>query len=123
MSLLQLAMTAIVLGLGIALVLSNPTTDDYLLFVEGQLGKAMDRSEQNHSVREQAMLKSIFRSHSHELMETAVRPHTLRRNWGVMSIYETSLFDVRIVALGVAGSFIPLKGIDEAILRLGRLTF
>ena len=123
MSLLRLAMTVIVLGLGIALVLSNPTTDDYLLFIEGQLGKAMDRSEQNHSGREQAMLKSIFRSHSHELMETAVRPHTIRRNWAVMSIYETSLFDVRIVVLGVAGSFIPLKGIDEAILRLGRLAF
>jgi hypothetical protein len=123
MSLLRLAMTVIVLGLGVGLVLSNPTMDDYLLFVEGQLGKAMDRSEQNHSGREQAMLKSIFRSHSHELMETAVRPHTIRRNWAVMSIYETSLFDVRIVVLGAAGSFIPLKGIDEAILRLGRLAF
>lgn len=123
MSLLRLAMTVIVLGLGVGLVLSNPTMDDYLLFVEGQLGKAMDRSEQNHSGREQAMLKSIFRSHSHELMETAVRPHTIRLNWAVMSIYETSLFDVRIVVLGAAGSFIPLKGIDEAILRLGRLAF
>jgi hypothetical protein len=123
MSLLRLAMTVIVLGLGVGLVLSNPTMDDYLLFVEGQLGKAMDRSEQNHSGREQAMLKSIFRSHSHELMETAVRPHTIRRNWAVMSIYETSLFDVRIVVLGAAGSFIPLKGIDEAILGLGRLAF
>jgi hypothetical protein len=123
MSLLRLAMTVIVLGLGVGLVLSNPTMDEYLLFVEGQLGKAMDRSEQNHSGREQAMLKSIFRSHSHELMETAVRPHTIRRNWAVMSIYETSLFDVRIVVLGAAGSFIPLKGIDEAILRLGRLAF
>ena len=123
MSLLRLAMTVIVLGLGVGLVLSNPTMDDYLLFVEGQLGKAMDRSEQNHSGREQVMLKSIFRSHSHELMETAVRPHTIRRNWAVMSIYETSLFDVRIVVLGAAGSFIPLKGIDEAILRLGRLAF
>ena len=123
MSLLRLTIVVIGLALGIALVLSNPTTDDYLLFIEGQLGKAMDRSEQNPSTREQAMLKSIFRSHSHELMETAVRPHTLRRNWGVMSIYETSLFDARIVVLGVGGSFIPLKGIDEAILRLGRLAF
>ena len=114
MSLIRLTIVVIGLGLGIALVLSNPTTDDYLLFVEGQLGKAMDRSEQNQSTREQAMLKSIFRSHSHELMETAVRPHTLRRNMGVMSIYETSVFEVRIVVLGVAGSFIPLKGIDEA---------
>ena len=69
------------------------------------------------------MLKSIFRSHSHELMNTAVRPRTVRRNWGVMSLYETSIFDSRIVVLGVAGYFIPLKGIDEAIIRLGRLAF
>jgi hypothetical protein len=123
MSVLQLAIAVIVLSLSIALVVSNPTLDDYLMFVEGELAKAMDRSDQSHSTREQAMLKSIFRSHSRELMETAVRPHTIRRNWGLMSVYETSLLDTRIVVLGVAGSFIPLKGIDEAIVRLGRLAF
>ena len=121
MSVLQLAVAVIVLCASIALVLSNPTMDDYLLFIEGELGKAMDRSDQSHSTREQAMLKSIFRSHSHELMETAVRPHTVQRNWGLMSIYTTSLFETHIVVLGVAGSFVPLKGIDEAIVRLGHL--
>lgn len=123
MTLLQLAGVVILLGLSIVLVLSNPTMEDYLLFVEGELGKAIDRSDQTHSSREQAMLKSIFRSHSHELMDTAVRPHTIRRNWGVMSVYETSVLDSRIVVLGLAGYFIPLKGIDEAILRIGRLAF
>ena len=56
-------------------------------------------------------------------MNTAVRPHTVRRNWGLMSVYETTVFDSRIVVLGVAKYFIPLKGIDEAIVRLGRLAF
>ena len=123
MNILQLGIAVVVLALSIALVLSNPTMDDYLAFVERELGKAMDRNDLSHSPREQAMLKSIFRSHSHELMDTAVRPHTVRRNWGVLSVYETSMFDVHIVVLGAAGSFIPLKGIDEAILRLGRLAF
>ena len=123
MNVLALALVVIVLGLSIALVLSNPTMDDYLLFVEGELAKAIDRSDQTHGSREQAMLKSIFRSHSHELMNTAVRPHTVQRNWAVMSVYETSIFESRILVLGIAGYFIPLKGIDEAILRLGRLAF
>ncbi len=123
MNVLQLAIAVVVLGLSIALVLLNPTMDDYLLFVEAELGKAMDRSDQSHSTREQAMLKSIFRSHSHELVDTAVRPHTIRRNWGIASVYDTSLFDTRITVLGIGGSFIPLRGIDEAIVRLGRLTF
>lgn len=123
MKVLQLGIAVVMLALSIALVLSNPSMDDYLSFVERELGKAMERSDLSYAPREQAMLKSIFRSHSHELMDTAVRPHTVRRNWGVLSVYETSLFDVHIVVLGIAGSFIPLKGIDEAILRLGRLAF
>ena len=123
MTVLQLSIVVMVLGVSIGLALSNPTMDDYLLFVETELGKAMDRSDQSQSTREQAMLKSIFRSHSHELMNTAVRPHTVRRNWGLMSVYETTVFDSRIVVLGVGKYFIPLKGIDEAIVRLGRLAF
>lgn len=123
MTVLQLSAAVILLSISIGLVVSNPTMDAYLLFVEAELGKAMDRSDQSHSTREQAMLRSIFRSHSHELMDTAVRPHTVRRNWGLASLYETTVFDSRIVVLGVAGYFIPLKGIDEAIVRLGRLAF
>ena len=123
MTVLRLGIVVIALGLSIGLVLSNPSMDEYLAFVETELGKAMDRSDQSQSTREQAMLKTIFRSHSHELMNSAVRPHTVRRNWGILSVYETSVFDSRIVVLGVAGSFFPLKGIDQAIVRLGRLAF
>jgi hypothetical protein len=120
---LQLSIAVLVLSGSIGLVLSNPTMDEYLLFVETELGKAMDRSDQGHSTGEQTMLKSIFRSHSHELINTAVRPHTVRCNWGLMSLFETSVLDSRIVVLGVAGYFIPLKGIEEGIVRLGRLAF
>lgn len=123
MTVLQLSIVVMVLGVSIGLALSNPTMDDYLLFVETELGKAMDRSDQSQSTREQTMLKSIFRSHSHELMNTAVRPQTVRRNWGLMSVYETTVLDSRIVVVGVAKYFVPLKGIDEAIVRLGRLAF
>ncbi|HSA65362.1 MAG TPA: DUF4359 domain-containing protein [Nitrospira sp.] len=123
MAVLQLAIVVVALGSSIGLVLSNPSMDEYLAFIETELGKAMDRSDQSQSTREQAMLKTIFRSHSHELINTAVRPHTVRRNWGILSVYETSVFDSRFVVLGVGGSFFPLKGIDEAIIRLGRLAF
>jgi Domain of unknown function (DUF4359) len=123
MTVLRLGVTVILLSMSIGLVVTNPTMDAYLLFVEAELSKAMDRSDDGHSTREQAMLRSIFRSHSHELVDSAVRPHTIRRNWGLGSVYETSVFDTRIVVLGAAGYFIPLKGIDEGILRLGRRAF
>ncbi len=118
-------LSGIVIGLSVAigLILFNPTMDHYLFFVETELGKALDRSGDDHPSREQAMVRSIYRSHSHELVSSIVLPHTIRRNFGVLSVYDTTVFDSRIVVLGVAGWFIPLRGIDEAILRLGRLAF
>jgi hypothetical protein len=124
---MHLVLLVLVLSLCVGLALFNPTMEEYLAFVEAELGKAMDRGDQNQAseerTKERAMVRSIFRSHSHELVGSIVRPHTVRRNWGLMSTYETTVYDSRILVLGVAGRFVPLKGIDEAILRLGRLAF
>ncbi|HLZ35837.1 MAG TPA: DUF4359 domain-containing protein [Nitrospira sp.] len=123
MSLLRLSLLVLTLSLCIWLALSNPTMDDYLAFVEAELGKAMDRGEGTQPDRERAVVRSIFRSHSRELVGSMVRPRTVRQNWGLASVYETTLFDSRILVLGIGGRFIPMKGVDEAILRLGRMAF
>jgi hypothetical protein len=122
-SLLHLSLLVTTLSLCVGLALLNPTMEEYLAFVEAELGKALDRSDQTQLGQERAMVRSIFRSHSHELVGSVVRPHTVRRNWGLASVFETTVFDSRILVLGVAGRFIPLRGIDETILRLGRLAF
>ena len=123
MSLLRLSLLVLTLSLCIWLALSNPTMDDYLAFVEAELGKAMDRGEGTQPDRERAVVRSIFRSHSRELVGSMVRPRTVRQNWGLASVYETTLFASRILVLGIGGRFIPMKGVDEAILRLGRMAF
>ena len=123
MTLFRLGMLVAALSLCIGLALSNPTIDEYLTFVERELAKAIERSDGAQLSPERAMVRTIFRSHSHELVDSVVRPHTVRRNWGLVSIYDSSVFNSRIVVLGVAGRFIPLQGIDEAIVRLGRLAF
>jgi len=121
--LLRLSILVIVLSLSVGLALSNPTKDDYLDFVETELRKAMDKSELNQSNRDSAMVRSIFQSHSRELVRSFVGPRTIRRNWGLVSFYESRLSDTDILVLGVGGRFVPLRGIDESILRLGRMAF
>jgi len=123
MMLLRLSILVIVLSLSVGLALSNPTKDDYLDFVETELRKAMDKSELNQSNRDSAMVRSIFQSHSRELVRSFVGPRTIRRNWGLVSFYESRLSDTDILVLGVGGRFVPLRGIDESILRLGRMAF
>lgn len=123
MTLGRLVLLVGILSSCIGLVLLNPSKDDYLKFVETEIRKAMDRSASTPIDRDMAVVRSIFRTHSRELVVSFVSPRTIRRNWGLASIYESRLDETEVVVLGVGGRFIPLKGVDEAILRLGRKAF
>jgi hypothetical protein len=123
MSLLRLSVVVVVLAILVGLALSNPTMDDYLRFVEQELGKAIDRMDQGTPTREQQFIRQVFRSQSKKLLESVVRPNTARHNWGIVSRYETQVADTNVVVLGLAGRFVPLQGVEEATLKIGRMAF
>jgi hypothetical protein len=123
MSLLRLILMVVVLSTSVVLALTNPTTDQYLSFVQAELTKAMDRMDQSTPEREGTVVRSIFRRHSQELLNSMVRPHTIRQNWGILSRFETTVLGTRIVVIGMCNQFIPVEGVDEAILTLGRRVF
>jgi hypothetical protein len=123
MSLLRLSLVATALAVSVALALTNPTTDQYLGFVQAELTKAVDRMDQSTPEREGTVVRNIFRRHSQELLNSMVRPHTRRQNWGVLSRFETTVLGTRVVVIGIGNQFIPVEGVDEAILTLGRRVF
>jgi Domain of unknown function (DUF4359) len=123
MSLVRLAGIVLTLAGAVGLALSNPTMDDYLQFVEQELGRAIDRMDQHTPSREQQLIRDVFRSQSKKLIAGVVRPATVRRNWGLVSQYETQIADAKVVVLGVGGRFIPIKGLEETTLRIGRMAF
>ncbi|MBX3302731.1 MAG: DUF4359 domain-containing protein [Nitrospira sp.] len=123
MSLLRLSMIVGVLAGAVGLAWSNPTMDDYLRFVERELGNVIDRMDQGTPTREQQFIRQVFRSQSKKLLESFVRPNTARHNWGIMSQYETQVADTKVVVLGLGGRFIPLQGVEEATLKIGRMAF
>ena len=120
---LGLALLTAFLGICVVLAATNPTTDDYLLFLETRLSQALERMDQTAPSREQNLIRSVFRTQGKRLIEGLVRPNTVRRNWGLASLFETRVLDVRVVVLGMAGRFVPIKGVEEATLRLGRAVF
>jgi len=123
MSLLRLSLVVTALAVSIVLALTNPTTDQYLGFVQTELAKTMDRMDQSTPEREGTVVRNIFRRHSQELLNSMVRPHTMRQNWGVLSRFETTVLGNRVVVIGIGNQFIPVEGMDEAILTLGRQVF
>ncbi len=123
MSLLRLSLVVTALAVSVVLALTNPTTDQYLGFVQSELTKTMDRMDQSTPEREGTVVRNIFRRHSQELLNSMVRPHTMRQNWGVLSRFETTVQGNRVVVIGIGNQFIPVEGMDEAILTLGRQVF
>lgn len=123
MSLLRLSLVVTALAVSVVLALTNPTTDQYLGFVQAELVKTMDRMDQSTPEREGTVVRNIFRRHSQELLNSMVRPHTMRQNWGVLSRFETTVLGNRVVVIGIGNQFIPVEGMDEAILTLGRQVF
>jgi len=123
MRLLRLSLVVTVLVVSVVLALTNPTTDQYLSFIQAELAKALDRMDQSIPEREGTVVRNIFRRHSQELLNSMVRPHTMRQNWGLLSLFETTLPGTRVVVIGIGNQFIPVEGVDEAILTLGRRVF
>ena len=123
MSLLRLSLVVAVLAVCVVLALMNPTTDQYLGFVQAELTKAMDRMDRSTSEREGAVVRNIFRRHSQELLDSMVRPHTTRQNWGILSRFDTTVLGTRVVVIGIGNQFIPVEGVEEAVLALGRRVF
>ncbi|HSN03403.1 MAG TPA: DUF4359 domain-containing protein [Nitrospira sp.] len=123
MSLLRLSLVVVILAGAVALAFSNPTMTDYLQFVQHELDKAMSRMDQATSTREQQFIRQVFASQSKKILQEVVLPHTRRQNWGLASRYETTVMDTRVVVLGVAGRFIPIEGVEEATVKIGRLAF
>lgn len=123
MSLLRLLSLTIGLSFSVALALTNPTMEQYLAYVQTELSRAIEHMDPSTPERERTVVQNIFRSHGREVIQGVVRPNTIRQNWGLFCRFDTKVLDVHVVVLGIGGRFIPLKGVDEAILRLGRLTF
>jgi hypothetical protein len=122
-NLLRLSLVVTALVVSIMLALTNPTTEQYMGFLQGELAKAMDRMDQSSPEGERTVIRSIFSRHSRELIESMVRPHTGRQNWGLLSRFETTVLGTRIVVIGIGNQFIPVEGVDAAILTLGRRVF
>ena len=116
---LVIIVAALLVSIGLAM--TNPTTEDYLHFVELKLAAALDRMNQPEA--DKAMIRAVFQSQRKQLLDGIVRPSTQRENWGLWSLYRTTILDQEVVVVGVATWFVPLRGVEEATLKIGRLAF
>lgn len=121
----NLALAGLVGGLLVAvgLAATNPTVDAYVQFVEARLVAEIEKMDQSGPRHDRELIRAVFRAQGPKLVEGVVRPNTTRNNWGLLSLFETNVLDQPVLVLGVAGKFVPLRGVEEATLKVGRLAF
>jgi len=121
----NLTLVGLVGGLLVAvgLAATNPTMDAYVHFVEARLVAEIEKMDQSGPRHDRDLIKAVFRAQGPQLVEGIVRPNTTRNNWGLLSFFETNVLDQPVLVLGVAGQFVPLRGVEEATLKVGRLAF
>ncbi|MGH7257004.1 MAG: DUF4359 domain-containing protein [Nitrospiraceae bacterium] len=119
----RLSLIVAVLLTCVGLAATNPTMDDYLKFVEARLSHALEQMDQTAPTREKEAIRTFFRAQGKRLIQGLVRPSTKRANWGFWSMFRTQFMETEVVVLGVGGQLIPIRGVEEATGKIGRLAF
>ena len=114
-----LVVIVLLLGLSVALAATNPTKQEYRQFLEGELGRALDKADHAHP-RDSEVVRSFLRSQGPKLVESIVSNNTFRSNYGLCSHFETRLLGARISVLGIGRKFILLTERDELVRAFGR---
>jgi hypothetical protein len=121
MSNTSLAVVVVLLGICVALALTNPTSQDYGAFLQAQLGLAVDRMDRTLPAQEQELLRGLYAANGKNLVALVLEKYTRRRNFGLFSLFESRVLEQKVVVVGVASRFIPVEGVEEAVLEIGRL--
>jgi hypothetical protein len=110
----------LLLVLGIGLVSTNPTLDDYTEFVAATAQRAIGGAGQAGRGTERERVAQMLEGQGHRLIGSLIRTNTVRRDCVAFSLFETRLLEQRVLVLGIAHRFLPLPGAEEAIRKLGR---
>ncbi len=121
MSNTSLAVVVILLGCCVVLAMTNPTSQDYGVFLEAQIKLAVGRMDPSLSDQERMLIHGLYASQGPKLVQLVVQKHTRRRNFGLFSLFESLVLEQKVVVLGVASQFIPVEGVEEATAKLGQL--
>jgi hypothetical protein len=109
------------LTLCVALAATNPTMTQYGRFLDTQLTKALARMNPEEANSQQKIMRDILATQGKKVIDSLTRSNTVRRDYGLFSIFTTRVFQVEIAVVGVGTQFIPLDSQEELIKKLGRL--
>ena len=116
-----LAIVAVLLAACAGLAWTNPTTKDYQALLEGSLSRALDQMDRTETMRDREVLRNLLRTRGHQVLDELIRANTVRRNFGLFSIFDTRVEDVRVRVVGIANRLVPIDDVEVITRKMGQL--
>jgi hypothetical protein len=114
----------LLLGVAVLLAATNPTTEQYNAFLEASLTRALERMGEDavqEATTEKKMIQDLLRTQGKKIIQSMTRSNTIRHNYGLFSIFETTALGIRVQVVGVGSRFFPLEDEKEIVRKLGQL--
>lgn len=108
------------LSVAVALAATNPTATDYDAFLETAVTQAVEHRMQQAPAQGET-IQNLTHGLLKPLLRSVIRPNTVRRNYGVFSVFETRVLESQVVVLGIGSHFLPVRGVEEIVRKLERL--
>src|SRR2546425_4306164 len=116
-----LALVAVLLAVCAGLAWTNPTTKDYQALLEASLSRALDQMDRTETMRDREVLRNLLRTRGHQVLDELIRSNTVRRNFGLFSIFDTRVEDVRVRVVGIANRLVPIDDVEVITRKMGQL--
>ena len=105
------------------LAATNPTMDTYLQFVEARWSAEIDKMDQSGPRRDRDPDSISFRARPEIHGSLSGRIRDAEQLGSAQVCFETNVLDQPGLVLGIGGQFVPLRGVEEATVKVGRLAF
>ncbi len=116
-----LSIIVVLLGICVGLAGTNPTTQEYGAFLETSLSKALEKMDHTETSRQREIIQDLLKTQGKKVIDLLVHSKTVRRNYGLFSVFETRVFEVRVLVVGVGPIFIPVDDVEVITRKLGQL--
>lgn len=116
-----LALVAVLLAASAGLAWTNPTTKDYQALLEESLSRALEQMDQTEATREREVIRHLLKTRGQQVIDGLIRSNTVRRNFGLFSIFDTRVEDVRMRVVGIANRLVPIDDVEVITRKIGQL--
>lgn len=117
------AIVVVALTVSAWLAWTNPTPQDYQALLEASLSRALDQMGPTETMRDREVIRNLLLTRGQQVIAGLLRSNTVRRNFGLFSVFVTSVEDVRVRVVGIANHFVPIDDVEVLTRKVGQLMF